>query len=186
MGWYVLCCAYENMCTPWAWSKMPKDNKLETNVFLQSQVYLKIGGNNIHNKTNMNILRSRKKNPLLFLGQRIKLQSHSVLVVGCFRWHSWEPWRDMLSLLCFMSISLGKNSEMQWNLWKFFLIYKHFAMLLLLIFKAEGNEYKKRLKWHVREDKGKQHYDLRLITEEFTVGTLLGDRCIIVFCFVIF
>ena len=59
-------------------------------------------------------------------------------------------------------------------------------MLLLLIFKAEGNEYKKRLKWHVREDKGKQHYDLRLITEEFTVGTLLGDRCIIVFCFVIF
>lgn len=50
---------------------------------------------------------------------------------------------------------------------KVFLIYEHFTMLLLLIFKAEGNKCKRRLKWHVREDRGKQQYDLRLTATEF-------------------
>ena len=40
-----------------------KDNKLGTDVLLQSHFYLKMGGNNFYNKTDMNIVRSRQQSP---------------------------------------------------------------------------------------------------------------------------
>lgn len=96
-------------------TKKPKDNTLGADVFLWSQVYLKIGGNDFWNKTNMTMLRSRRKSPHEFVGSVVKFQSHSVLVgliqetlpgalEGCAFTH-----------LCFMAISVGKNSKLQYS-----------------------------------------------------------------------
>ena len=169
MKWSNLSCVLQpEICAPHG-HETKSQPKLGTKVLLQSQVYLKMRRNNFYNKTNMNILRGRNKRSTWIL--RLKYEAS---ITFCFCSELLQAALPgglggcAFPHLYFMGISVGKKFWEALKFMKGLLIYKHVTMLLLFVFKAAANKCKRRLKWHVGADKGKQQCDGRLTTAEFT------------------